>query len=144
MLNELSLFTGAGGGALGSKLLGHELVGYVEFNPYCQDVIASHIRRGHLDTAPIFGDVRAFASRYAEGFAGRVDLVSAGFPCQPFSVAGRGAAEDDHRNMWPATEAVVRVVRPPIVFLENVPGLVTKRYFGRVLGDLAALGFDAE
>ena len=144
MLNELSLFTGGAGGVLGSKLLGHELVGYVEFDPYCQALIASHIRRRHLDSAPIFSDVRAFVRDHAHRYAGRVDVVSAGFPCQPFSVAGSQLAEDDPRNMWPATEAVLRVVRPPLVLLENVPGLIAKPYFGRVLGDLAALGFDAE
>lgn len=143
-MRELSLFTGAGGGVLGSLLLGHRVVGYVEFEGYPQAVLASRIRNGNLDPAPIFGDVRAFARRHARRFAGRVDVVSAGFPCQPFSVAGAGRAEEDARNMWPATADVLRRVRPPLALLENVPGLLAKPYFGHILGELAALGFDAE
>src|SRR3990167_5510556 len=102
-MNELSLFTGAGGGVLGSKLLGHRLVGYVEYEPYCQEILKQRIADGILDAAPIFGDIRKFISEgYAESYQG-VDLVSAGFPCQPFSVAGKGLGEKDPRNMWPAT-----------------------------------------
>ena len=82
---ELSLFSGAGGGLLASKLLEWRTVGYVEFNEYCQRVIAARIADGHLDPAPIFGDIRAFiADGYAASYSGMVDVVSGGFPCQPF------------------------------------------------------------
>jgi len=144
-MNELSLFTGGGGGVLGSKLLGWRTVGYVEFEPYCQRVIVQRIEDGHLDRAPIFGDVRAFIGEgYAASYQGMVDVVTAGFPCQPFSVAGKRAGADDPRNMWPATLEVLRIVRPRLAFLENVPGLISSGYFDTVLGDLASLGYDAE
>ena len=80
-LRELSLFSGAGGGLLGSKLLGWKAVGYVEFNKYCQQVLEARIREGYLDEAPIFGDIRQFIEEgYAEAYAGHVDVISAGFP----------------------------------------------------------------
>lgn len=141
-MRELSLFTGAGGGLLGTKLLGWTHVGYVEWNEYCQRVIAQRIADGYLDSAPIFTDVREFAqSGAADQYRGIADVVSAGFPCQPFSVAGKQAGADDERNMWPATVEVIRRVQPQSVLLENVPGLISCGYLGTVLADLAALGF---
>ena len=141
-VRELSLFSGAGGGLLGTKLLGWTHVGYVEWNEYCQRVIAQRIADGYLDSAPIFTDVREFAqSGAADQYRGIADVVSAGFPCQPFSVAGKQAGADDERNMWPATVEVIRRVQPQSVLLENVPGLISCGYLGTVLADLAALGF---
>lgn len=141
-MRELSLFSGAGGGLLGTKLLGWTHVGYVEWNEYCQRVIAQRIADGYLDEAPIFTDVREFAqSGAADQYRGIADVVSAGFPCQPFSVAGKQLADADERNMWPATVEVIRRVQPRSVLLENVPGLVSCGYLGTVLADLAALGY---
>jgi DNA (cytosine-5)-methyltransferase 1 len=141
-MRELSLFTGAGGGLLGTHLLGWTPVGYVEWNNYCQRVIAARIRDGYLPVAPIFTDVREFVqSGAAEQYRGIADVVSAGFPCQPFSLAGRQAGADDERNMWPATRDVIRIVRPPFVWLENVPGLLVCGYVGTVLADLAEVGY---
>ena len=89
-MRELSLFSGAGGGLLGTKLLGWEPIGYVEWDDYCQRVIAARIRDGYLPNAPIFGDIKAFIdSGCAELYRGITDVISAGFPCQPFSVAGK-------------------------------------------------------
>jgi DNA (cytosine-5)-methyltransferase 1 len=144
-VRELSLFSGAGGGLLASRLLGWQTVGYVEFNDYCQRVLAQRIADGYLERAPIFGDIRAFiAEGYASVYQGMVDVVSGGFPCQPFSVAGKQAAADDPRNMWPQTREVIRLVRPRFAFLENVPGLLAEShgYFGTILCDLAELGYD--
>lgn len=143
-VRELSLFSGAGGGLLGTHLLGWRPVGYVEIDDYCQRVIAARIRDGILPEAPIFGDIRAFISDgFAASYQGLVDVVTAGFPCQPFSIAGRRQGEMDDRNMWPATLDVLRIVRPQWALLENVPGLLATRYFGAILSDLAEAGFDA-
>lgn len=141
-MRELSLFTGGGGGLLGTHLLGWTPVGYVEWNDYCQRVIAARIADGFLPVAPIFTDVREFAqSGAADQYRGIADVVSAGFPCQPFSVAGKQLADADERNMWPATFEVIRIVQPRSVLLENVPGLVSCGYIGIVLTGLAALGY---
>lgn len=80
-MRELSLFTGAGGGLLGTKLLGFHHVGYVEFNEYCQKIIAQRIKDGVLDNAPIFGDVRAFiAEGFAHSYTGLVDVINGQVP----------------------------------------------------------------
>jgi len=143
-MRELSLFSGAGGGLLATvHLLGWTPVGYVEIDDYCQRVLAARIADGLLPEAPIFGDIRAFAAQWAERYRGMVDVVTAGFPCQPFSVAGKQRAAGDSRNMWPETIRVIRQVRPRFAFLENVPGLLAgfHGYFGTALGDLAESGF---
>lgn len=141
-MRELSLFTGAGGGLLGTHLLGWEPVGYVEWNEYCQQVIAARIRDGYLPVAPIFTDVREFVqSGAAREYRGIADVVTAGFPCQPFSIAGRQLGANDDRNMWPATIEVIRDVQPRSVLLENVRGLVSCGYVGTVISGLAELGY---
>jgi len=143
-VHELSLFTGAGGGVLGTKLIGWRTVGYVEWEPYCQQVIGQRIQDGFLDEAPIFGDIDHFIeSGAAKKYAGFVDVVTAGFPCQPFSVAGKKKGQDDERNKWPQTIQCIRDVRPRYALLENVPGLLNSGYFSEILTSLAEAGFDA-
>jgi DNA (cytosine-5)-methyltransferase 1 len=144
-MNELSLFSGAGGGLLGTKLLGWRHVGYVEYERYCQQVIAQRIKDGILSEAPIFGDVREFVkSGAAKKYKGFVDVVTAGFPCQPFSVAGKRKGKEDERNMWPSTIQIIRDVQPRYALLENVPGLLNSGYFQEILGSLAQAGYDAK
>lgn len=101
MMNYLSLFSGGCGGDLAMQhLLGFTCRGYVEYEPYCQKLIKQRITDGFLDAAPIFGDVRDFlADGCAEQYRGMVDLVTAGFPCQPFSLAWNNLGGDDPRNM---------------------------------------------
>lgn len=140
-IKELSLFTGAGGGVYASKLLGHTIVGYVEYNDYCQKIIKQRIDDGIFDNAPIYGDIREFDGT---PYCGTVDLVSGGFPCQPFSVAGRKKGKDDSRNMWPETIRVIKQIKPKEAFLENVPGLLSSGYFGTILNDLSEAGYDAK
>ena len=71
------------------------------------------------------------------------DIITAGFPCQPHSVAGERRGRDDGRWLWPETRDAIRRIRPRYAVLENVPGLLTTA-FGDVLGGLAEIGFDAE
>jgi DNA (cytosine-5)-methyltransferase 1 len=140
-MRELSLFTGGGGGVYASKLLGHQIVGYVEYNEYCQKIIKQRIEDGIFDSAPIFGDIREFDG---SSYRGSVDIVSGGFPCQPFSIAGRKKGVDDSRNMWPETIRVIKQIQPKEAFLENVPGLLHSGYFGQILKDLSEAGYDAK
>lgn len=145
-MRELSLFTGAGGGLLGSKLLGWETVGYVEINDYCQRVIAQRIKDGILDNAPIYGDIRAFINGgYAASYKGMVDVVTGGFPCQDISVCKQDAAgiDGERSGLWLDMAEVIHQVRPDFVKLENSPAL-TSRGLGRVLRDLALMGYDAK
>jgi DNA (cytosine-5)-methyltransferase 1 len=141
-LRELHLFAGAGGGLLGSLLLGHRPVCAVEIDPYCRRVLAARRDEGLLPAElEIHDDVTTFDGH---AWRGRVDLVAGGFPCQDISVAGKGAGLDGKRSgLFFELLRVVREVRPRWVYLENVPA-ITSRGLDRVLGALAELGFDAE
>jgi len=138
-MNELALFAGAGGGILGGHLLGWRTVCAVEWEPYAASVLAARQNDGLLPPFPIWDDVQTFDGR---PWRGSVDVVSGGFPCQDISVAGKGAGIDGARSgMWSHMARIVGEVRPRYVFVENSPALLT-RGLGRVLGDLAALGYD--
>jgi len=138
-MNEMALFAGAGGGLLGGSLLGFRTVCYVENNPYCVEVLRARISEGYLCDAPIWDDIKTFDGR---PWAGYVDVVTAGFPCQPFSVAGKQKGKADDRNLWPDTIRVIREVRPRYALLENVPNLLSNEYMGTIFGDLAESGYD--
>lgn len=142
---EVSLFSGAGGGLLASKyLLEWRTIGYVEYDQYCQKVLKQRIADGLLDAAPIYGDIRKFISDgYAEAYKGVADVITAGFPCQPFSVAGQRKAAADDRNMWPETRDVISIIRPGLVFLENVPGLLSHDYAITIFRELSEIGYEA-
>lgn len=146
ILTELSLFSGAGGGLLASKyLLGWKTVGMVEYDTYCQKILRQRQKDGLLDKCPIFGDINDFVGEgFAEVYQGMVDIVSAGFPCQPFSVAGKRQEQNDSRNMWPATLRVIEIVKPKYAFLENVPGLLSSGYFQNILLELFEAGYNAK
>ena len=139
-MNELALFAGAGGGILGGKLLGWTTVCAVEWEAYPASVLIARQNEGVLPPFPIWDDVRTFDGR---PWRGRVDVVSGGFPCQDISAAGKGAGIDGERSgMWAHMARIVREVGPRFVFVENSP-MLTSRGLGRVLGDLAAMGYDA-
>lgn len=108
-MNELALFAGAGGGILGGILSGFRTVCAVEIEPYCREVLLRRQRDGVLPLFPIWDDVQTFDGR---AWRGLVDVVTAGFPCQPFSVAGKNAGESDERNLWPETIRVIWEVGP--------------------------------
>jgi len=130
-LNELALFIGGGGGALGSKLIGHRIVCAVENDPYCQEIIMRRQEEGLLPAFPIWDDARSFDGK---PWCGIVDLVTAGFPCQPWSLAGKRKGASDERNLWPDTFRIIQEVRPQYVMLENVPGI--RKYLPVVIRDL--------
>jgi DNA (cytosine-5)-methyltransferase 1 len=139
-MNELALFAGHGGGILGGKLLGWRTVCAVEFDGYARRVLAARQDDGCLEPFPIWDDVRTFDGK---PWAGLVDVVSGGFPCQDISAAGSGAGIDGARSgLWGEMARIIREVGPRFVFVENSP-MLTSRGLGRVLGDLAAMGYDA-
>ena len=140
-MNELALFAGAGGGILGGKLLGWRTVCAVEWEPYAAGVLAARQNDKILEPFPIWDDVRTFDGR---PWRGAVDVVSGGFPCQDISAAGKGAGINGERSgLWREMARIIGEVRPRFVLVENSP-MLTLRGLGTVLGDLAALGFDAE
>jgi DNA (cytosine-5)-methyltransferase 1 len=140
-VHELALFAGAGGGILGGHLLGWRTVCAVERERYAADVLVARQNDGSLPPFPVWDDVCTFDGR---PWRGAVGVVSGGFPCQDISLAGNGAGIDGARSgLWGHMARIVGEVRPRFAFVENSPALTT-RGLGRVLGDLAELGFDAE
>ncbi|WMB15145.1 DNA cytosine methyltransferase [Akkermansia muciniphila] len=140
-VNELHLFAGAGGGILGSSLLGFRTVCAVELEPYPASVLLARQNDGLLPPFPVWDDVRTFDGR---PWRGLVDVVSGGFPCQDISAAGKGAGIDGARSgLWREMHRIINEVRPEFAFLENSP-LLVGRGLARVLGDLAEIGYDAE
>jgi len=139
-VNELALFAGAGGGILGGKLLGWRTVCAVERDAYARDVLVARQTDGSLPAFPIWDDVCTFDGK---PWRGRVDVVSGGFPCQDISAAGKGAGIDGERSgLWGEMARIIGEVRPRFALVENSP-MLTSRGLGRVLGDLAALGYGA-
>ena len=140
-LRTLHLFAGAGGGILADLILGHQPVCAVEIEPYCQQVLHARQKDGFLPWFPIFDDVKTFDGK---PWRGLVEVVAGGFPCQDISSAGKGAGISGERSgLWGEMARVVCEVRPRYVFVENSP-MLTVRGLGRVLGDLAAMGYDAK
>ena len=139
-MNELALFAGAGGGILGGHLLGWRTVCAVEWESYPASVLCARQNDGLLPPFPIWDDVQTFDGKPWRGI---VDVVSGGFPCTDISSAGKGAGIDGEASgMWREMARIIHEVRPRFVFVENSP-MLTSRGLGRVLGDLAAMGFDA-
>jgi DNA (cytosine-5)-methyltransferase 1 len=137
----LSLCSGIGGLDLGAcRALGGRVVAYCERDPYAATVLLERMESAELEPAPVWvGDLRDLDARPLAG----VDVVCAGYPCQPFSQAGKRLGEEDERFIWDEVARVIREVRPKYVCLENVSGHL-QLGFDRVLGDLHELGFDAE
>lgn len=118
---------------------GTRAVGYVERDSFAAAVLVERMEDEALEPAPVWaGDLATFP--WAD-FHGLVDIVAAGFPCQPHSVAGSRGGVDDERWIWPDIAAGIRVLRPGLVVLENVPGLRSSGGLAPVLGDLAASGY---
>jgi len=137
----LSLFSGAGGGDLAAQYYtGWQAVAYVEYDEYPAAVLAQRVADGWLSPAPVH-NMKVSEFNAAHAFEGMADVVTGGFPCQPFSVAGQQAAESDLRNAWPETLDCLRIVRPRYALLENVRGLTNLPYFAKILADLATLGY---
>ena len=152
---EMSLFSGYGGFALGLRLAypdaNFRTVAYIEWDKYCQELLQQRFRDDPptLDPAPIWDDIKSFDGR---PWRGAVDILTAGFPCQPHSNAGlrkiaRGLSDD--RDLWPDTLRIIGEVGSRLVILENVPGILVGSdgrppYGGTVVGQLAEAGYDAE
>jgi DNA (cytosine-5)-methyltransferase 1 len=141
-VNVLDLCSGYGGFSLALKLCGDAFrtVCYVERETHCQALLLARMEEKVLDTAPVWDDVTTFEGR---DWRGVVDLVTAGYPCQPFSFAGNRKGTEDHRHLWPHIRRVISEVQPPLVFCENVEGHLNLG-FEQVCGDLQDLGYGVE
>lgn len=130
-----SLFTGIGGMDLGLERAGFQCAFQVEIHPFCQQVLAKH-----WPSVPRHTDIRTLQGADLPP----VDLLCGGFPCQDISIAGRGKGlTGEHSGLWFEYARLIAELRPHYVLIENSTSL-RSRGLDRVLGQLAALGFDAE
>lgn len=129
-----SLFSGIGGFDLGLERAGMKVIWQSEI-----DTFASKVLKKHWPDVPNLGDITKVDWSEVE----RPDVICGGYPCQPFSQAGKRGGENDARHLWPAMHNAIRILRPRYALMENVRGHLSLG-FGRVLGDLAEIGYDAE
>lgn len=140
----LDLFSGIGGFSLGLERAGMTTVAFCEIEPYCQAVL-----KKHWPGVPVYDDVRTLTRERlrADGITD-IDVVCGGFPCQDISGAGKQAGIDGERSgLWAEFARLIGDIRPRYAIVENVAALLSGdggRWFGRVLGDLAEIGYDAE
>lgn len=138
-MNLLDLFSGIGGFSLGLHQAGFRTVAFCEQDSYCQAVLSER-----FPGVPIYDDIRTLTAERLRSDGIRVEALAGGFPCQDLSFAGKRAGIEGARSgLWGEYARLIRELRPRLVFVENVPGLLSAG-MGRVLGDLAALGYDAE
>jgi DNA (cytosine-5)-methyltransferase 1 len=139
-VNVLSLFSGIEGLGLGLERAGMKVVGQVEIDPFCRQVLDIHYPK-----VPKHDDVRTCVDWWRSTVRPSVDLIAGGFPCQPFSTFGLGRGMADERWGWPWMRDVIDALRPRLVLIENVDELLRDtRAFHCVLSDLSDRGFDAE
>ena len=129
-----SLFSGIGGIDLGLERSGMTVKWHSEIDPY-----ACRVLKKHWPTVLNLGNIKEINWKEVE----RVDLIAGGYPCQPFSTAGKRQGEKDERHLWPYFLRAISELRPRYALLENVRGHLSMG-FDRVLGDLAEIGYDAE
>ena len=144
----LDTFSGIGGFSLGMERAGFQTVGFCEPEKYCQEVLAQH-----WPEVPIYDDIRELsAERLAGDGIGGISVISGGFPCQDISKAGsmwftpEGTA-GKRSGLWAELCRLISEVRPRYAIMENVPNLLvgdSGQWFGRLLGDLASIRYNAE
>ncbi len=132
-MNELSLFTGLGGGLLASELLGWRTVAAVEKSWYARCALVSRQNQGIVQAFPIWDDICTFDGR---DFRGTADIVTGGFPCQAYSSAASGKNNAD--DFWPEMRRVVADVAPRYVFAENT----SAKAIDAACDDLEAMGYE--
>lgn len=138
--NILSLCSGYGGLDLGVDLAtggASRVVCHVEREVFAAAILASRMAEASIPASPIWSDLRTFDGT---AWRGAVDLVTGGYPCQPFSQAGKRLGDRDERHLWPDIARIIAEVEPGVVFLENVPGHLSLG-FDAVCDDLHGMGF---
>ena len=120
----ISFCSGYAGIERGLDLAGirHRVIAYVEIEAFAIANLVSKMESGQLDPAPIYTDLKTFPS---ELFRDAVDIITGGYPCQPFSAAGKRLGEKDPRHLWPYIREHIYTIQPARVFLENVEGHIS-------------------
>jgi DNA (cytosine-5)-methyltransferase 1 len=139
-LTHISLCYGYGGIDLGLNLATGgrvRTVAICEIEAACIENALAKMEQGRIEAAPIWTDLKTFPWA---SFRGKVDILSGGYPCQPFSAAGKRLGTDDPRHLWPYIADGVRILRPAILFFENVEGHISLG-LSTVVSDLEGLGY---
>ncbi len=142
-ITHLSLCSGYGGLDLGIKGVFGEncrTVAYAEIEAFAIECLLARMEGGgggQLDAAPIWPNLKSFPW---EAFSDRVDILSGGYPCQPFSAAGKRLGTEDPRHLWPFIADGIRIMRPKLCFFENVEGHISLG-LSSVISDLEELGY---
>jgi len=136
MLKVTSLFAGIGGIDLGLEATGYyKTTLFSEIDPFCQKIL-----KKHWPNVPIIPDVRDINGKEIE-----TDVLVGGFPCQPFSVAGKRKGKEDERHLWPEMFRIIKEARPSIVIGENVPGIINVQMaLGQCVSDLEGEGYKVQ
>jgi len=139
---ELALCAGYGGLSIGLRFTVPNLrtVCYVERESYAASIIVARMEGEALDKAPLWDDLQTFDGK---PWRDKVHIVTAGYPCQPFSHAGRRKGTEDPRHLWPHIARIIDDVQPPLVFLENVRGHLSLGY-SEVRRDLRERGYEVQ
>ena len=141
-LTHFSLCSGIGGLDLAAEWAGFETIAQCEIDEYASKVLAKN-----FPGVPNLHDIRTVTNERLAEYGidqDEITVISAGFPCQPYSLAGKGLGDRDDRDLWGEVARIVGEIRPRWFVGENTPGLYARsnqRYFRRVLDDLAAMGY---
>lgn len=130
-MRHLDLFSGIGGFALAARWANMETIAFCEIDKFCQKVLSKNFPR-----IPIHNDIRTLKG---EDYAG-IDIITGGYPCQPFSVAGGQKAHEDERHLWPEMFRIIAQAKPTWAICENVYGHIALG-LDRVLYDLESIGY---
>lgn len=136
-MKHLDLFSGIGGFALAARWMGWHTIQFVEIDKFCQKVLQKN-----FPGISIHDDIKSFDGKQ---WAGKVDILTGGFPCQPYSAAGKRLGKEDERHLWPEMLRVIGEVQPPYIVGENVYGLVNWSgglVFNEVQSDLENKGYE--
>ena len=135
----IELCAGYGGIGLGLKRAIPSLrtIAFSEIEAFACANLVAKMEAGYLDAAPIWSDLKTFPT---ECFRDRVDVLVGGYPCQPFSSAGKRLGSEDPRHLWPYIKTIVQDIRPKFCFFENVEGHISMG-LSLVISDLEALGY---
>jgi DNA (cytosine-5)-methyltransferase 1 len=137
----ISFCSGYAGIERGLDLVGinHRVIAYVEIEAFAIANLVSKMESGQLDPAPIYTDLKTFPGHL---FRDCVDIITGGYPCQPFSAAGKRLGEKDPRHLWPYIREHIHTIQPARVFLENVEGHISMG-LSSVISDLEEDGYGA-
>lgn len=143
IMKSIELFAGIGGIALAAEWAGIETVAFCERDSFCQKVL-----KKHWPDIPIFDDVCTLNRQVLEEKGviepgGTVDIISGGFPCQPYSIAGKRRGKEDDRDLWPEMFRIIQELKPTWVVGENVANFANME-LERTLTDLESEGYEAQ